>query len=138
MLERAGEGRRDRRYVYSGDSRTAGIPTRTNRRAIRRKVSTFHLLMAIFSAGIIIVLYIHNIITVNRLAKEVNQLQQSLASLESSRATLQAEVNRKATLDRLGSVATGELGLRYPVDQPIPFSVDEDLIEELKEVERGR
>jgi cell division protein FtsL len=158
MLKRAEADKRERRYIYSGDSpsgatkrpggtrRPGGInepdaasgstpsvtPLRSNRRVVRRRISTSNVMLTIFAIGIAIVLYVNNIITVNRLAREVNELQQTYDRLRSSNAALQAEVNRKSAMERIGEVASKELGLRHPAEKPVEFPVDEEALETLK------
>jgi len=77
---------------HAGNARTAAPPARSNRRVIRRRISTTNVMLAILAVGLAIVLYVNNIITVNRLARDVNELQQSYDRLRSSNAALQAEV----------------------------------------------
>lgn len=150
LLKRAEADKRERRYIYSGDSRpgvsqrpggikqpVAGgvtptvIPARANRRVVRRRISTSNMMLAIFAVGIAIVLYINNIITVNRLAHDVNELQQAYDRLRSTNAALQAEVNRKSAMERIGEVASKDLGLRHPAEKPEEFPIDDEALEAL-------
>lgn len=153
MLKRAVADRRERRYIYNGDSRAGGstrgaghrqpaginraappvTPARTNRRVVRRRISTSNIMLAILAVGIAIVLYVNNIITVNRLAHEVNELQQTYDRLRSSNAALQADVNRKSAMERIGEVASRELGLRHPAEKPVEFPIDDEELEALKD-----
>jgi cell division protein FtsL len=153
LLKRAEADKRERRYIYSGDSgssgnvRTTGTtqyagntrtvaptvpPARSNRRVIRRRISTTNVMLVIFAVGVAIVLYVNNIITVNRLAHDVNELQQTYDRLRSSNAALQADVNRKSAMERIGDVASKELGLRHPAEKPVEFPIDEEALEALK------
>ncbi len=141
MLERArrdsgGGDRRgtETRYIYGGEPRTAvnGFAVRAQGRTKRRKFSTFNVIILLFSAGVAIVLYVNNILAVNQLAYEVDQLQDRLSAIQSMNASLRAEVDRKSSWDRIGSVATSELGLRYPSDQPQWFEVDREKLDRLK------
>ena len=153
LLKRAEADKRERRYIYGGDSgssghaRTTGAnrhagnartaapavpPARSNRRVIRRRISTTNVMLAIVAVGLAIVLYVNNIITVNRLAHDVNELQQSYDRLRSSNAALQADVNRKLAMERIGNVASRELGLHHPAEKPVEFPIDEEALEALK------
>jgi cell division protein FtsB len=125
---------REKRYIYNGDpqARTPGYVMRPNRKVARRKVSTFNLILWLFGVGIAIVLYVDNIITINRLAFEVNQLQTKYDGIVNYNATLKAEVTRKAAWERIGKNATEQLGLMFPTEQPTLFDVDHDKIESLK------
>lgn len=153
LLKRAEADKRERRYIYGGDSgssgnaRTTGTtryagnagtaapavpPAHSNRRVIRRRISTTNVMLVIFAVGLAIVVYVNNIITVNRLAHDVNELQQTYDRLRSSNAALQADVNRKSAMERIGDVASKELGLHHPAEKPVEFPIDEEALEALK------
>ncbi|MEK9138283.1 MAG: septum formation initiator family protein, partial [Bacteroidota bacterium] len=76
-----------------------------------------------------IVVYISNIIAVNRLASEVSHLQAQYDKILNANAVLKAEINRKSSWDRIGKVATEQVGLRYPKEQPTMFEIDEELMD---------
>lgn len=125
---------RDKRYIFNGDpqARNPGYVVRPNRKATHRKVSTFNIILWLFSIGIAIVLYVDNIITINHLAFDVNQLQTKYDAIMNANATLRAEVTRKAAWERISKNATEQLGLMFPPEQPTLFNVDQDKIESLK------
>lgn len=125
---------RDKRYIFNGDpqARTPGYAVRSNRKVTRRKISTFNLILWLFGFGIAIVLYVDNIIAINRLAFEVNQLQTKYDAVLNTNAALRAEVTRKAAFERIGKNATEQLGLKFPTEQPTLFDVDQDRIESLR------
>jgi cell division protein FtsL len=83
----------------------------------------------LFLAAVGIILYISNIIAVNRLVVEVNDLQQKYAAVMNENEILRAEVNRRASLERIGKIATEKLGLQHPKEQPQTLEVDESLVE---------
>jgi cell division protein FtsL len=126
--------RRGRRYIYNGETRKADppVPARSNRRVVRRRLSTSSIMLVLLGIGIASVVYINNIIAVNRLAHEVNQLQQAYDRLQSANAALRADVNRKSAMERIGAVASRELGLRPPAEKPAEFPIDEDALDDLK------
>lgn len=125
---------RERRYIYSGETPPGikGYASRQNRRGVRRKVSTFNLIAVLLSLGLAIVVYVNNIIIINRLADEVNQLQKRYEEIQNANATLRAEVNKKAAWERIGTVAGEQLGLKYPNEQPVWIDIDREKLEELK------
>ena len=125
---------RNKRYIYNGDARSpaAGYAFRPNKRGTRRRVSTFNLILLLFSAGIAIVLYVNNIITVNRLAFEVEKLHTKVDSIRNTNAALHAEVDRKAAQERIGPIAIGRLKLLYPREQPIWIEIDEAKLKKIK------
>ena len=127
---------RDRRYIYSGDARTAVPGLRRNRRVARRPVSTFNLILGIVIAGVAMVFYISNIIAVNRLAAEVDRLQVRYDSLLVATAALRGEIGRKSVYETIGPQAE-RLGLHVPAGQAETFPIDQETIEELRSLEQA-
>lgn len=142
LIERAGndaalpvtETEREKRYIFGGDAqpRTPGYAIRQNKTGSRRKMSTFNIILLLFGSAVAIILYIGNIIAVNQLAVEVSQLQTKLDKIENTNAVLEAEINRKSGLERIGKIATEQFGLRYPKEQPTWLEVDEAKTRSLK------
>ncbi len=121
----------ERRYIYSTAPADSSGPEegalRTNRTAKRRRRSTLGRIALIFLISFVVVFYIWNKITVNHLLVEVNDLETQYQKLQAGNDLLRAEINRKASLDRIGTVAA-KIGLVYPKQQPIWFDVpSEDL-----------
>lgn len=125
---------KERRYIFNGEPRpsTSGYAVRQNRVATRRRVSTFTLILWMFALGIASVLYINNILAVNDLALEVGKLERRLQEIRSANDALRAEVSTRSSLDQLAAKASAQLGLRYATEQPVFFSVDEDLLDKVK------
>jgi cell division protein FtsB len=125
----------ERRYVFNGDPQrsTAGYAIRTNRRAVRRRRSTFGIIVTLFAAGVAIVLYISNIIAVNRLAHEVESLRDRYNVIVQANQVLEAEIDKKSALERVSAIATGQLGLREAKDPPQYFDVDDDRVKSINE-----
>ena len=126
---------KERRYIYNGAPAggSSGFALRSNRKAVRRTVSTFNIIILLFGIGGAIVLYINNIITINRLSGEVHELQVRFDALVNSNAALRAEVNRKSAWERISVIASEQLGLRPAKHQPAWFTVDRDRAQELLE-----
>lgn len=136
MLDRAtaaGKVEREHRYIFNGDtpSSAAGFALRPNRKATRRSISTFNIILVLFGCGIVIVLYISNIIAVNHLALEVDQLQAKYHKIRNANTVLEAEINRKSGWERIGRMAA-ELGLKHPTEQPTRFDVDESQLDNIQ------
>ncbi|HTO94368.1 MAG TPA: hypothetical protein VMM80_08330 [Bacteroidota bacterium] len=127
----------ERRYVYGGSAPAgiAGGPLRPNRPGVRRRVSTFNVMLLLFGIGGAIVFYINNILSINRLASETGQLEAELQKLEGITASLRTDVANRSALDRISTVAQSELGLRPSATQQIWFTIDRD---RLGEIERAR
>ena len=120
----------ERRYVYNGDSLPSSIAgqannfaPRGNRPVKRRKQSPFNIIVTLAAVSILIVFYVWNKITVNRLAVDANDLQTQYRKIESVNDVLRAEINKKSSLERIGKIAT-QIGLTYPKEQPVWFEVD--------------
>lgn len=117
---------RERRYIYNGEPAShRPAPQRANRRGIRRKVSTFNLILFLLAMGLAVVVYVNNVIVINRLSLEVSQLEQHYESICNTNVTLRAEINKKSEWERIGTIATQQLGLRYPAEQPGWIHIDE-------------
>jgi cell division protein FtsL len=124
-------GVKDRRLLYnSRDSETAS----PNKLIIgglsfpKRRSSTFNVIAILFLAAVAIVLYINNIIAVNRLVVEVGELEQKYATVVNSNEILRAEINRRSSLERIGRIASEQLGLQHPKQQPQVLDVDGKLM----------
>ncbi len=135
---RVPEVHREQRYIFNGEPSAAvsGYAVRQNRRTIHRRMSTFNILLALFVLGAAIVFYIDNIIVVNRLVVDVNALQVKYQRQIETNATLQAEVNRKASLERIGKIASESLDMIYPQEQPEWLTVDSDLQERAAQIRK--
>ncbi len=135
LLDRAAEKpRREPRYVYNGDSPgTAGpVPgyaMRPNKRTVRRKVSTFNIILLLFAVAVSAVLYIGNFLAVNQLAVDVDRMDVRYQEITNANAALRAELDRKSALERIGAVASERLGLQTPKEQPVWFEVDPKQLE---------
>jgi cell division protein FtsB len=135
---------RDNRYVYGGDAarRTEPGPPRVNKKIVRRRISTFNTIVLLFGGGLLILLYVHNIITINHLAADVGQLQARYDSVQNANASLRAEVNRKSAWERIGKTATEQLGLVSAREQAQPITLDREALERAREQwrvnERGK
>ncbi len=124
----------ERRYVYGGASPRPVkevVPTKGNRKAKRQQGSLFYIILGLVMASLLIVFYVWNKITVNRLVVEVNDLQNQNQKILNANEFLRAEINRKSSLERIGKIASSQLGLIYPKEQPVWFEVPADRLEQL-------
>jgi hypothetical protein len=124
---------RERRYVYGGTT-PSGWPAgalRPNRRGVRRKVSTFNIILLLFGIGGAIVFYVNNILSINRLASEVGQLEAEYVKIEGINGSLRSDVTRKSALENISPAAHDQLGLRASQTQQIWFTIDRDKLKEL-------
>ena len=123
--------RREARYIYNGDppGTHPGYAMRPNKQAVSRRVSTFNVILLLFAAAVSVVLYIGNFLAVNQLAADVNRLETRYQEIVNANAALRAELNRKSALERIGTIATEQLGLRLPKEQPIWFEPDQEKLQ---------
>lgn len=124
-------GVKDRRLLYYdgiSERTPPNEPTTHSPKFPKRRSSAFNTMAALFVAAVGIILYISNIIAVNRLAVEVGELQQKYEALVNGNEILRAEVNRRSSLERIGKIATEKLGLQYSKEQPRTLEVDEKLL----------
>lgn len=124
-------GVKDRRLLYNGEGSTTVNSNGSANGALKfpkHRSSTFNTMAALFLAAVVIVLYISNIIAVNRLAVEVSDLQQKYAAVMNGNEILRAEVNRRSSPERIGKIAVEQLGLQHPKQQPQVLDVDEQLL----------
>ena len=124
----------ERRYVYNGEAtqQVRDFMPRGNRIVKRRKRSPFTIIVILFVISLLIVFYVWNKITVNRLAVEVNDLQNQYQRITGANEILRAEINKKSNLERIGKIATERLNLTYPKEQPIWFTVDNNRLDHIE------
>jgi hypothetical protein len=123
----------ERRYIYGGAPAAghAGYVIRPNRKTVRRKVSTFNLILLLFGIGGAIVLYISNIIAINQLSLEVELSREKLKRITDTNSALQSEVDRKSAADKIIPLAADQLGMHPARRPPVWFSIDWDKAHEL-------
>jgi cell division protein FtsL len=109
-----------------------------NRKVAVRKVSTFNLILMLFGIAAVTVLYISNIIAVDRLMMEINTLQKQHQKMVSDQEFLKAEINRLSSLERVNKKAADELGLINPKEPPVWITVDLGKIREIEQALRKK
>jgi len=115
---------KENRLVYNGYTPVVNRPFR------RRKVSNFNILLSLFILAVVSVLYISNIIAVNRRVVEVEELKMAFSRIENMNEILRSEINRKTSMERITKISTEQLGLQYPKQPPIWFEIDRDNLQE--------
>ncbi|MBP1658765.1 MAG: hypothetical protein H6Q31_3366 [Bacteroidetes bacterium] len=130
---------RENRYIFNGENRQSnvtGYAIRQNRAGTRKRYSTFNIIVGLFAIGTLVVLYINNTIAVNEILGEINTLQGKYQRQLDANATILAEVNQKASFNRINGIATEQLGLANPRTQPLWFDIPEDLRDRAAEVRK--
>ena len=118
----------------TGTGNVSGYAVRQNKHGVRKRMSTFNFIVGLFALGILVVLYINNTIAVDELTGECNGLRRKRQRQLDLNAALQAEVNKKSSLERVGRIAVEKLGMQYPREQPQVFEVPSDLKDRADEV----
>ncbi len=124
---------REHRYIY-GSTSPGGVQQgalRPNRRGARRKVSTFNIILLLFGVGGAIVFYVSNILSINRLASDIGQLEAEYQKIQGINESLRTDVSRKSGLENISPVAHDQLGLHASQTQQIWFTIDRDKLRDL-------
>ena len=69
----------------------------------------------------------------HNLAKEVNDLQAHYNQIVSTNEVIKAEINHKASLERISLMAQEKLGMTNPKEAPTWFEVDKEKELEVQE-----
>jgi cell division protein FtsB len=99
----------------------------------RRKTKTSNIVGMLFVIAVLAVMYVGNVIAVNNLAKEVSDLNARYNQIISTNEVIKAEINRKASLERISLIAQEKLGMINPKEAPIWFEVDDEKLKAVKE-----
>jgi len=126
----------ERRFIYNGESygqsgESREFAPRGNRPVRQRKRSAFNIISALLVVSLLIVFYVWNKITVNQLVIEVSELQNRYQRIVDTNEILRADINRKSSLERIGTLAA-QGGLVYPKEQPVWFEVNTNDLERLQ------
>lgn len=118
------------RLVFNGGTSGAqnSNALRSNRPAKPRKRSPLLLIGGIACVSILIVMYVWNKITVNRLKEEVEVLQMQIEKMKSTNKILVQEIDQKERLEVISRKARA-LGMISPVEPPVYFEVEPGILE---------
>lgn len=110
------------------------IPRQNVRRInTKKRTKTSNIVGILFLIASVALLYVGNVIAVNNLAKEVNDLNAKHNQINSTNEVIKAEINRKASLERISLMAQEKLGMTNPKEAPVWFEVDPEKEIEVKE-----
>ncbi|MBI5464757.1 MAG: hypothetical protein HY966_07405 [Ignavibacteriales bacterium] len=102
-----------------------------NRKVVRRKISTFNLILVLLTSAVAIVLYIGNVIRVGELAGEIGKLQEAHQRNLNDQEILRAHINHLSSLDRIQSMAEKTLGLVNPKQPTVWMDIDREKVQEV-------
>lgn len=96
-------------------------PTLVRQRRLLNRWSIFAL---VFISALATVLYVNNVITVDRLLRETEAMRKSSDSLRTVNQSLQTEVFRLQSAERVTRIATERLGMTPPPAAPTVITDD--------------
>ena len=97
-------------------------PTLVRQRRLLNRWSIFAL---VFVSALATVLYVNNVITVDKLLRDGEAMRKSVDSLRTVNQSLQTEVFRLQSAERVTRIATERLGMTPPPQAPTVFTEDE-------------
>lgn len=110
------------------------VPRQNIRRVnVKKRTKTSNVVGILFLIAAVALFYVGNVIAVNNLAKEVNDLNNKHNQIISTNEVIKAEINRKASLERISLMAQEKLGMTNPKEAPVWFEVDPEKENEVKE-----
>ncbi|MCK9409245.1 MAG: hypothetical protein WCX28_11700 [Bacteriovoracaceae bacterium] len=113
------------------------LPRQNVRRVnTKKRAKTSNVVGILFLVATAALLYVGNVIAVNNLAKEVNDLNTRHNQIVSTNEVIKAEINRKASLERISLMAQEKLGMTNPKEAPVWFEVDAEKAAEVQELVR--
>lgn len=125
----------ERRYVYNGTYKKpvpASAP-RSNRPVRPRKRSLFSIITMLLAISLLIVFYVWNKISVDRLANELINLDRTVERENGIITTLKSEISKKQDLERITNIAKQKLNLIEPNKQHIPIIIVDERLKQLQE-----
>jgi cell division protein FtsL len=126
---------KERRYVYDGNYRKpAPSPAPRSNRPVRpRKRSLFSIITMLVAISFLIVFYIWNKISVNRLTDEIYNIQRDIDIANGKIEYLGTQISKKKDLDRITNYATEKLDFIQSNKSTIPLFIDFERLKRLQE-----
>lgn len=89
---------------------------RSGCRRCRNRMNTIMLFVTGCMMAAFLFVYIGQLTVISAASKEARQLRQEISQLHEEQEQLQINLANRQNIDRVWDVATGELGMRYPVE----------------------
>jgi cell division protein FtsL len=125
----------ERRYIYNETYRkpnTSPVP-RSNKHVRPRKRSLFSIITLLLAVSILIVFYVWNKISVNKLTTEINSIQKEIDLADGKIFYLNSEISKKSSYERITEIAIHQLNFIAPKKPPIPLLINDDQLRRLQE-----
>ncbi len=84
-----------------------------NKKGPSKKISIFYFLIVLIVASVIVVMYINNIIEVNRLAVENNLLKEEIKESIQANDVMRTETEKLSSFERINVIARERFNLSY-------------------------
>jgi cell division protein FtsB len=108
-----------------------------NRKALKRKISPFNIVVALLAVAVVSVFYISNILTVGRLLTTINRMQMKHQQILNEQEMLKAQIDKLSGLDRVAPLAHDRIGLINPKQAPVWIHIDPRRVEQAEEILRS-
>lgn len=89
----------------------------------KKGLNTFNIIMILIITAIIIVVYINNVISVDRLLIETTALQEREADLKMQGEQIRASINLLSSYTRIREIAVSRLNMEHNRQQPTSLDV---------------
>jgi cell division protein FtsB len=118
----------DPRFVYNGidGPMPSDVMVRKNRPVPKNRPSLFRTILLIFCLIMLGVFAIKNIITVDRLANEINQLRNKYTTITNKNKLLHADIDNKSSISRIKALAMKEINMIESKNQTFWFEIEEN------------
>lgn len=122
---------------YTVPNRTASAAPK-NRKAVKRKISPFNIVLILLVVAMVSVFYISNILTVGRLLTNINKMQVKHQQILNEQEMLNAQIDKLSGLERVQPLAHERVGLIDPKQAPVWIQIDPRRVEQAEKVLHGR
>jgi cell division protein FtsB len=118
----------DPRFVYNGidGPMPSDVMVRKNRPVPKNRPPLFRTILLIFCLIMLGVFAIKNIITVDRLADEINQLRNKHTTIKNKNKLLHADIDNKSSISRIKALAVREINMIESKNQTFWFEIEEN------------
>jgi cell division protein FtsL len=100
-----------------------GPPRAQEAKKPRKEITTFTIVMILVAASVLVVIYIGNVVAVDRLVSEIAVLERREAELKQQGENIRASINVLSSYMRIKRIATDSLHLQHSGQQPLTLNV---------------
>ena len=89
----------------------------------KKELTTFNIVMLMIFSAVVVVTYIHNVVSVDRLLIDITSLEKREADLKQQSERLRASINMLSSYTRIQDIALNQLKLVHNRQQPLSLNV---------------